>query len=53
MLFVSVSRLFCSTLDPRVLILVNLVKDPLVVERFLVRENVVTLLRLYILVLAL
>ena len=50
MLFVSVSLVFCSTLDPRVLILMNLVKDPWVVERFLVRENVLTLLRLYVLV---
>ena len=44
MLFVSVSLLFCSTLDPRVLIPVNLVKDLWVVEQFLVRENVVILL---------
>ena len=53
MLFVSVSLVFCSTLDPRVRIPVNLVKDPLVVERFLVRENVVTLFQSYVLVPAL
>lgn len=53
MLFVSVCLVVCSTLDPRVLIPMNLVKDPWVVEQFLVRENVVTLLQSYVLVPAL
>ena len=50
MLFISVYLVFCLTLDPHVPIPMNLVKDLWVVKWFLVRENVVTLLRSYILV---